>query len=251
MPACGGGPSEEDVRRSQAEYDLANGLLGEQNLAGAFQHLGEAVRLDPDNAEAHYLLGNLHLASGAYDRAEHHLREAMRANEALEGAGRPSLVADAHNSLGVVYLHTQRYDDAVTELTASSGDLMNRAPHLAWGNLGWAYLEQHQLDEAQRSLEQAVGHQPLFCVGWYRLGQVHVARGDEPSLARADEALTHALDIDDEACRRLQEAWRLRGETRARLGRHEDAVADLEHCVELAADTDAGRACARLLETSP
>jgi tetratricopeptide (TPR) repeat protein len=262
--ACGGGPSEEDVRRSQAEYDLGVGLMHEQNVAGAFQHLGEAVRLDPDNAEAHLLLGNLHLFREDYDRAEHYLREALRANAALIGAGRPALNAEARNSLGVVYIHARRYDDAVRELREATGDLMNHTPHLAWGNLGWAYFEMNDHEQALLALEEAVRRQPRFCGAWFRMGQVRFAQAApgglgtadsadliRQSLERADEALTHALEVDDDACRALQDAWRLRGETRARLERRDEAVADFERCVELGRETEAGQACARMLEPSP
>lgn len=257
---CGGGPNEEDVRRSQAEYDLGVGLMQEQNVAGAFQHLQESVRLDPDNADAHLLLGNLFLFRQDFERAEHHLEQALRANAVQGGAGRPALNAEAQNSLGVLYIHWRRYDDAVRVLREATGDLMNRRPFHAWGNLGWAYYEQHDYAQAVPALEQAVQLNPAYCNAWFRLGQVHFAlatdvEGSESAdaLARADEALTHALEVesDDGACQRLQDAWRWRGETRARLGRREEAVADFERCVELDGRTEAGRACARMLESTP
>lgn len=261
LSACVGGPSEEDVRRSQAEYDLGVGLMQEQNVAGAFQHLREAIRLDPDNADAHLLLGTLHLFRGEYDDSERHLREALRANAALGGAGRPALNAEANNSLGVLYIHARRYDDAVTVLRQATGDLMNRTPHLAWGNLGWAYLEQGDHAQAEQALTQAVQLQPRFCGGWYRLGRVHFTLGADAERAAAgsgqarfesaEGALTHALEVEDEACQRLQDAWRLRGETRARLGRRDEAIADFERCVELDRETESGRACSGFLEASP
>ncbi|UJR78807.1 TPR domain protein, putative component of TonB system [Sandaracinus amylolyticus] len=258
LGACGGGPSEEDVRRSQAEYDLGVGLMQEQNVAGAFQHLREAVRLDPDNAEAHLVLGTLLMLRGDHPEAERELREALRANTALGGAGLPSLTPEAHNTLGVLYLNTRRYDDAVRELRIATGDELNRTPHLAWGNLGWAYLELGDLSEAELALSEAVRREPRYCAGWFFLARVHSSRGTAASEAdaeahfrAADDALTHALEVDLEECRRLQDAWRLRGETRARLGRSEESVADFERCVELDRETESGRACSGFLEASP
>jgi type IV pilus assembly protein PilF len=254
---CGGGPSEEDLRRSQAEYDLGVGLMHEQNVAGAFQHLQESIRLDPDHAEAHLLLGNLYLFRNEHARAEHHLRESLRANVALEGAGRPALNAEANNSLGVLYIHMHRYEDAVGSLRDATGDLMNRTPHLAWGNLGWAYLEQRDYRQALEALEQAVRMQPRFCGAWFWIGEVHFALAEQNSAVaqerfqRAEEALTRALEIDDPACHALQDAWRLRGEVRGRLGRRAEAVADFERCVELGRETESGRACSSFLEDGP
>ncbi|MBX7197663.1 MAG: tetratricopeptide repeat protein [Sandaracinaceae bacterium] len=258
---CPGGPSDEDVHRSRTEYDLGVGLYNESNVAGAFQHLQEAVRLDPENIEAHMVLGTLHMLRGEIEPAEQHLRTAIDTNRRLGASGLPALTPDAYNTLGVLYINAHRYDDAVTALRMSTGDLMNRTPHLAWGNLGWAYYEMHDYAQAKEALEQAVRLQPQFCNGWYRIGQVAFAEGqlageqqpggDPQGYAHADEALTRALEVDRDECRALQDAWLLRGETRARLGRREEAIADFERCVELDANTEAGRACAGFLSTGP
>lgn len=255
---CAGGPSEEDIHRSEAEYELAVGLMGESNFAGAFQHLDESIRLDPDNAQAHLLLGNLYLFRGDYPASERELLAAIDANIRLERSGIPSLTPDAKNSLGVVYIHTGRYEDAVRVLTESSSDLMNTTPHLALGNLGWANIERDDLPAALEALSMAVRREPQFCAGWYRLGQVYSAMGEgespssEPSsYAHAEEALTRALEVDAEVCQAFQDAWLLRGQVRARLGRPEDASSDFERCVELDASSDAGRACSTALDEVP
>ncbi|GAB4110820.1 MAG: hypothetical protein OHK0013_46730 [Sandaracinaceae bacterium] len=259
LAGCPGGPSDEDLRRSRAEYELGVGLFNEQNIAGAFQHLQEAVRLDPENVEAHMVLGTLHMLRNEVTPAEEHLRTAISVNQRLGPAGLPALTPDAYNTLGVLLINARRYSEAVEALRLSTGDLMNRTPHLAWGNLGWAYYEMHDYAQATEALQQAVRLQPQFCNGWYRLGQVGFALGraaadgepggDPQGFARAEEALTHALEVDRDECRALQEAWLLRGETRARLGRREEAISDFERCVELSANTEAGQACAGFLST--
>jgi len=257
---CGGGPSEEDIHRSETEYQLSVGLMGEQNFAGMYEHLDESIRLDPDNAPAHLLLGNLRLFRGDYPGAEVELLEAIAANARLERSGYPSLTSDAQNSLGVVYIHTNRLDQAVDVLTESSHDLMNTTPHLALGNLGWANLERGDLEAAMTALTGAVHNQPQFCVGWYRLGQVYTRTAEAPdadaaasssAFARAEDALTRALEVDAEVCQAFQDAWLLRGEVRTHLGRTEDAVDDFERCVELDATSDAGHRCATALDATP
>lgn len=241
---CAGGPSRDQVMRSQREYDLGVGLWQEHNLAGAFEHLLEAIDLDPDNAEAHLLLGKLFMIHRHdYERAEGHLREALRAHEAVDA--RAGLPADVKNSLGVLYIHWQRYDAAIEVLREAASDLMNREPAVSWSNLGWAYLEKGEPDEALRVLNQAVQISPDLCLAWYRIGQVHSARDNSEE---AERALSRALEVEDETCQRLQVAWRLRGEVRARLGHREEAIGDLERCVELSAETADGQACRRLLE---
>lgn len=243
---CGGGPSRDDVLRSEREFDLGRGLFGEQDFAGAYEHLLEAISLDPDNAEAHLLLANLFFLQRAdFERAEHHYREALRSAEATEQ--RTGLPSDARNSLGVMYIHMERYDAAVEELQAASSDLMNRDPGLAKTNLGWVHILREDYQAAIEVLGGAVRQSPQLCIAWYRLGQ---ARSELEQYERADDALSRGLDVENEDCQRLQAAWRLRGEVRAHRGLRAEAIGDLERCVELARDTEDGQACQRLLDSS-
>jgi tetratricopeptide (TPR) repeat protein len=244
--ACGAAASGDSVVRAQKEYELAVGLLGEQNVPAAFEHLFKAVDLDSSNPEPHQLLGNLYMLRGDYDRAEPELLRSKQLAERNESYG-PPFVCEVENSLGVVYVHQRRYDDAIALLRETASNILNRTPYLAWGNLGWAYSEKQQYKEAIDALLQSVRHQPRFCLGYYRLGKAYLALRD---FERAEVALTHGLEVQDEGCKSLQDAWHLRGETRAKLGRRPEAIADFERCVELSADSLAGRACQEYLEAT-
>jgi type IV pilus assembly protein PilF len=232
--------------RAQKEYELAVGLLGEQNIPAAFEHLFKARDLDPSNPEPHQLLGNLYMLRGDFVKAEGELRESKALAEKNSAYGAP-FVAEVENSIGVVLVHQKRYDEAIALLRETASNLLNRTPHLAWGNLGWAYYEKGQYTDAVAALTQSVRHQNRFCLGYYRLGQVYLALRD---FERAEEALTHCLEVPDPACQGLQDAWHLRGQARARLGRREDAIGDFERCVELAPGTAATIACKSYLEAT-
>ena len=67
--------------------------------------------------------------------------------------------------------------------------------------------------------------------------------------AKAEQALTQAIESDTR-CSGFQDAWHLRGESRMKLGMRDDARADFERCVELDANTDAGKSCGRYLEAT-
>jgi type IV pilus assembly protein PilF len=244
--ACGGPASAEAANRSQKEYELAVGLLGEQNVPAAFEHLFKAVEIDRANPEPHQLLGNLYLLRGDLDDAERELRECKRLAEDNSAYGVP-FIAEVDNSLGVVLVHQKRYDEATVLLRSAASNILNRSPHLAWGNLGWAYNELGKYREAVEALSQAVRHQPRFCLGYYRLGQAELGLRD---YERAEDALTRCLEVSDDACKNLQDAWHLRGEARAQLGLRQDAIADFERCVELSSDSPAGRACKSYLEAA-
>ncbi len=242
--SSGGIPASE---RSQKEFDLAAGLRDEGQTAGAIEHLRKALELDPDNAEAHLLLGFIQMERRDYQNAEQHLRTGIKLLEKQKRAG--STLAEARNIYGVCLIELGRYDDAVEVLRQSATDELNTAPHLAWGNLGLAQFQLGEYQETVKSTMEAVRIQPRFCVGYYTMARAfwHLQQ-----LEDAERALVSALEADP-ACgstRQLQGAWRLRGEVRARLGHRRDAIDDLERCVELDPYSNDGRMCQTLLESS-
>ena len=246
--ACQPGVSADGADKSMKQYELAVGLQQEGNQPGAFKTLYKALEYDPYNAKAHLLLANLFLVSRAdnperYDReAEQHFRKVLEI-QAGEYASQESLASEARNGLGVLYIHQGRHSEAVKELDAAVADLFNRDAYMAWGNLGWAYLELHNYPKAIDALMRSVQLRRDFCVGHFRLGRAYLATRD---YAKAEQALTSALEADPR-CDGFQDAWHLRGEARMNLGNREDARTDFERCVELQPKTDAGKACGRYL----
>jgi type IV pilus assembly protein PilF len=250
-PGCGGGASVEDARRSVRQYELAVGLREEGNKAGAYRALYRALELDPENADAHLLLGNMFLiyredSSAANDaKAEHHFGQALRLVSDRKDADENAL-SDARNGLGVLYLHQRRFDDAERVLREAAEDLFNRQAYLAWGNLGWVYFMRGDFPRAIEALKRAVDLHRHFCVGYYRLGRAHLSMGD---FDQAEQAFTRAIEADSR-CEPFQDAWYRRGEARANLGHRDDAIADFERCIALQADSEAGRACSRYIEAT-
>ncbi len=233
------------------QYELAVGLQGEGNLPGAFQTLYAALKLDPNNAKAHLFLANLFLLNrddnpASYDKeAITHFNKVLEI-QAGENASPENLVSDARNGLGVLYIHQGRVPEAIALLNAAVGDLFNRDAYMAWGNLGWAYMELGNSDKAIDALSRAVKLRRDFCVGHFRLGKVLLSTKE---YAKAEQELTAAIEADPR-CGTFQDAWHLRGETRMNLGNRDDARSDFERCVELQPKSDAGKACGRYLEAT-
>jgi tetratricopeptide (TPR) repeat protein len=243
---CGAaGASPQDVERSMREVQLAASLHQEGSIPGAIQHLRTALDLDDTNAEAEVLLGWIFYERGALDQAIEHLRRGVGLFESQDREG--STLAEARNILGVVLSAHGEHEEAIRLLERSATDVMNRAPHLAYGNLGLAYMNAGRGEEALAPLEQSVHLQPRFCVGYYRMGRVYF---ELHRFEEAEEALVHALEADPTCseARELQGAWRLRGETRARLGLRDEALSDFERCVALDARSDDGRRCQAFLD---
>ena len=251
--ACGGGGvGPEDAERSMKQYELAIGLQGEGNPPGAFQALFRALELDPNNSKAHLVLASMFLLQREDnperydDKAEHHFREVLRIQASDQRMEEGSLVPDAHNGLGVLYIHQGKYDEALEELKTAVADLFNRDAYMAWGNIGWAYSEQQQYPKAIDALIRAVRLHPKFCVGFYRLGAAYLKVKE---FEKAEQALQQALEAD-ERCKSFQDAWHLRGQARMNLGMRDEARGDFERCVELDANNEAGKSCSRFLQAT-
>jgi type IV pilus assembly protein PilF len=241
---CGGNEaSQKAIRQSDRFYEAASiAWFEEQNVLSAIRSLTRSIEINPDNHDAHYLLGIIRLGRLEYDLAEKHLREAMR----LRQNGDPSGLAGVQNNLGVVLIHQKRYDEAIKLLKASSEEVMNREPWLAFGNLGWAYIEIGELDKALDALKRAMFDQPHYCVGLYRMGQVYYLKGD---YAAAEVSLKQAMAVPEQGCDKIQEAHQLLGMSYLRREMREEAEGALSKCVETNKNTPIGMECAEALES--
>lgn len=244
LTACGEGakaPGGDPERMSDSEYDIARDQwLRAGNARSALEHALEAVKLNDQNAEAAHLVALLYLDFCSKSQHECRLEEAERyARRALEVKAD---FREARNTLGVVLIHRKRPAAAVAELRPLTEDILYQTPEVAWGNLGWAYLEQGDLDRAIDALRRSVAASPQFCVGHYRLGVAHERKGQ---VAQALESFVQAVEADPR-CQGLQEAWAGRARMEARLGRRADAAASAERCATLSKATPAGKECAAL-----
>jgi tetratricopeptide (TPR) repeat protein len=231
-------------QQSIAEYDLGRDSFQNGRLREALAHVEKALSLDGDNADAAFLGATVLLQFCSHDErssdcrfseAERFARRAMSANPELR---------DAANTLGVILIHEKKYDDAIGVLKPLANDILYNFPEKAWGNLGLAYLEKGSADEAIDALRRAVATQPLFCVGQYRLGLAFEKKGE---LAAARDAFSKAVETDHPDCQRLQDAYDARARVEGKLGRREDARADLERCRDIASSTSVGQRCAAAL----
>lgn len=244
---CGGQKgAAEDTERSMREVQLAASLREEGSLPGALQHIKLALELDPNNAKAHLLLGYIQFERQSLPVARKHVHKAISILDETPDRER-STAAEARNLMGLVLFHQHDARAAIRWFSMAAEDPFNVTPYFAYGNLGMAHAAAGNLDEALRALQKAVDIQPKFCLGFFRMGEIHVRMN---AWAEADEALSEALLADPRCEQFFQEAWAARGTVRARLGRHEDAVADLERCVELGKQTEAGRKCKKLLDST-
>lgn len=245
--ACGGRgsktPDGDPVRMSESEYDVARDLwLRQRKPREALAHALEAVELDDENSDAAHLVGLIYLEFCSTAEAECRLKDAEK-HVRMALSAKPDF-REAKNTLGVLLIHQKRYGDSVAVLKPLTDDILYQTPENAWGNLGWAYLEQGKLDLAIDALRRSLAAQPLFCVGAFRLGVALEKKGE---LTEAAEALGQALETQAPGCAGLQDALLARGRVHQRLGRPADAQADFQRCLELSAKSAAGKECRSMM----
>jgi Flp pilus assembly protein TadD len=244
-----------DTEASEKRYLLGADLYGKGLIAPALEELLKAVQLNPDNAEAHNLLGIVYLRKGvetedlatrsqclrgdalglekqdadaSFTKAEKEFREAVRVKADF---------SDAWNNLAVVAQHFGRFDEAITAAEHALANIVYREPWAAQGNLGLAYLSKGDLVRAAAALRKALFDQPKFCVGHYRLAQVYKQQNE---LEHAREELE--LLFADKACP-IQEAYHLGGLVTLKLGDRERARVLLSRCLELAPRSCLAKEC--------
>jgi len=241
-PASGNPHAQSPERQSEAEYDLAREYFYKGAPREALDHVLKADRLDEKNGKALYFTSVIYLSFCSGDRglkapdckmelADEYARKTLANDERFR---------DARNLLGNILILEEKYKDAIVALEPLVKDPSYNASHLAWGNLGWAQVLDGQLDQGIASLRNAIT-QPKFCVGFYRLGVAYAKKGDLPT---AEQHLSSAVGVDSPDCQNLQDAWRERGEVRAKLGHTDQACGDFMKCRDISLTTDAGKACA-------
>jgi Tfp pilus assembly protein PilF len=241
MSSTGGADEPGRDAKALAEYDLARDAFEHGRLREALGHVETSLGLDATNPDVHYLGAVILLAFCASDETSSDCRFGEAERHARAALASAPDMRDAKNVLGVVLVHQKRHDEAIAVLKPLAEDILYASPEKAWGNLGWAYLERGNHDEAIDALRRSLAAQPRFCVGNYRLGLAYEKKGELPL---AQEALTKALETDRPECQKLQDAFAARARVVNRLGLRDQARADLERCRDIAAATPLGKRCA-------
>jgi len=212
------------------QFDIAADLTKKGQYDAAIAEWGKAVAMQPDDAGAHYGLGQAMFLGGKVEDAIAQYRESIRVDpynaEAHNGLGtalgqagdasqsieqfhlaidqRPEY-AEAHNNLGSALFAERQLPGAVAEFKSA----LDANPDFAeaYNNLGYAYAAQGKADEAVTEYRKAIAIDPRHAPAYNNLGLALAAKGDldeaiadftkavelEPAKADAEDNLGHAL----------------------------------------------------------
>jgi type IV pilus assembly protein PilF len=252
--ACATKPAR-DPDQSYVRYQLGVEYFQGRRIEAAIEELDKALVADPENADAHNMLGIIALKQGhdyleqaetascltgrdgdlvrqdatqRFRLAVDHLRKAV--------TFRPEFPA-AWNNLAVAALALNDWPTAIEAASAALKDSTYADPEMARANLGWAYLQQKDLQRAWKELHEAVARSPRFCVGRYRLAKVFFERGD---MEQASETLSPVLD--DPRCP-IQDAVLLGGLVAQKTGDRTKARTLFGRCTTMAPRSCAAGQC--------
>jgi tetratricopeptide (TPR) repeat protein len=167
---------------SLAEYNLAYDLVEQGRLDEAIAHCQKALRIDPNNPDAHNTLGVALFKKGRVEEAIGHYQEALR----LE----PSF-AKAHFNFGEALETQEKLDESISQYRQA----LQCSPDYAEAhvNLANALRQQDKLDEAILHFQAALQIKPDSAKAHDDLGIALLEKGD------ANQAIIHfqrALQIN-------------------------------------------------------
>ncbi len=259
----GGNKPAERTARADTHYDVAVGSFHNGMYEDAKIQIDRALQEDPEHPDSHYLQGVLLLNEGksivdAIEiqqcltdeaaeqqrvRAEDLHRAAGSAFEKAAGAypDGASGRGRAYNSMSVVSLFFHDTTAAQSAAQLALEEQFYTARYSALSNLGWAQYLAGDTVSATASLRQAVLINPDYCVGHYRLAQIYLDAGLH------DQAQEHAQRvITNDQCP-IQDAYRIAGVAKIRLGDEPAGVDTLQKCVDLAPRSCQAQDCRQLL----
>ena len=137
--------SEENMRKSKGFYQEGVARLSSDQQQ-AYVSFQKAVKLNPDNKEAHYGLGHIYAAQGRLKPAEDSFREAIR----IDGD-----YSEANTYLGQVLASQDRWKDAIAAYRQALSNPLYPTPDLARFHLGKALMHEGDLQGAMEVLEDA------------------------------------------------------------------------------------------------
>jgi len=204
--------------RNYLSYGSVFFQRGYYDQAGA--SFERALRDNPTSAEALYGLGSVYLQEQKLAEARNSFERATKVD-----ATYPDTLPNAWNNLGLVATREGRTAAAIPYFERA---LQLSPDHLvALDNLGNAYRQQKQWDDARKTLEHAVAVGPEDPEANYSLGMVFAQLNDSD---RAYDYLQRALKLRPG----YPEALNNLGILYLRTHRRDQAVASFEECIRVA-----------------
>ena len=172
-------------------YTLGSANVGKQHLADALQLFQQLLKKHPQDASLMYAIGAVYYLESKFTEAESLLKQSL---------------ATQPNQTGAAYYLALTYDamgDDEHAIPTFQNLLKSNPQHApSYVKLGGILVRQHQYEEAQRNLEQAVSLDPNSVEAHYQLGVV-LRRVGKSAESETQFAESRRLETEQAAQRDL------------------------------------------------
>ena len=148
----------EDRTRAREHLQKGKELYRDDQDAEAVLAFQEAIRLDPNLAEAHFRLGLGYESLGKREEAEGEYKKAVETYKKYFDENRDD--AEAHYALGQTYANLGQYSEAIREYREAT-KLKNDDPDIYY-DLGVAYTKLAQYDQAASAFSKSLELDPDY-----------------------------------------------------------------------------------------
>jgi len=165
---------DEAIKMAAKLVDDAGALFEKGKAKEAIEVANKAIKLDPKNPAAHYVLGSAHLSLRQNDDAVREFREVIRLNPKL---------TSVHDRLGDALLKLGRFNEAVAEFDAFLKDNPKAAPDHWRRGIALYYAGKFDEGKKQFELHRTVNPEDVENSAWHYLCN---ARATSPKKAREE-----------------------------------------------------------------
>lgn len=210
--------AEEREKKAHAHLSLAIDHLQNNRVALALRELMTAEQLAPEDPRIQFALAQAYLGKGRTSDCEQHLMRALEFYPEYH---------DARLSLSALYIHLERYPEAIEQSQALLDDPTYPAPWEALTNLGWAHLKLGHGAEARRHLEEALSQNTSH---WPTLLDLGILESQEGHRVEAASLFQRVLQLNPGPSAMAEANYRL-AELYVSLGKRKQAVGHLKAAV--------------------
>ncbi len=182
--ACTHNKSEILKKQAEASRNLGEAYMSQGQYTAALKELLEAEKKFPNDPMIHNALGLAYIAKEKPDLAVDHFKKAIKLQPDL---------SVAVNNLGNAYLRLNQWDAAIEQFQSVSKDLVYATPHFPLTNMGFAYYNKGDFENAEKYYQEALKIQPNFTIALRGLGRTYLKMGE---ITKAQEVLNEAVSIE-------------------------------------------------------
>ncbi len=186
-----------ELRKARAHFELGVDHLHGGRTALALRELMAGEVLDPKNARIHHALAEAFLRLGKLADAELHLNRVLEIHDKYH---------DARLMLSSIYIHQERFEEAIFQTTLLLDDPTFPGPWRALATQGWAYYRLNRRAEARRDLETGRDYNPKY---WPVLLNLGILEQEEGHQVEAIENFAAVLALDPRPSANAEANYRL------------------------------------------